>query len=285
VVTMGPDDGPDVNAMHVGRVQRDGTFTISNVPPGRYQIGARANAGDGSGELLGVQPITVSGREVAGVSLLLSPAATVPGVLTLDTAGMTPPPNLSQITISAPPLRRTILSSNVSTRPSTDGTFALRGLSPASHLVRVSGLPRPWSLKAVFQGRREITDSGFEVGSGNLGELTIVLTDRSSEVTVTTRDESGGPLADCTVIVFSTEPSLWRPQSRYIQAARADQAGQSRIFGLPAGNYFLAVVDDAEQGEWYDPAFLERIRPGAFSLSLADGEVKTQELRMSRLIP
>jgi hypothetical protein len=49
--------------------------------------------------------------------------------------------------------------------------------------------------------------------------------------------------------------------------------------GLPPGNYHIVAVDDVEEGEWFDPAFLERVMTGAATLSLDEGEQKTQDVK------
>ena len=49
---------------------------------------------------------------------------------------------------------------------------------------------------------------------------------------------------------------------------------------LPPGDYFIVAVDDVEQGEWFDPAFLEKVRPDATRVSVSEGEKKKQDLRI-----
>jgi hypothetical protein len=84
------------------------------------------------------------------------------------------------------------------------------------------------------------------------------------------------------VVAFPADPSLWLPQARHIITARPDQNGRFQIRGLPEGDYFLATVDPAEQGEWFDPIFLEQHRAGAARLSLGEGDVKTHDFTLSR---
>jgi hypothetical protein len=50
---------------------------------------------------------------------------------------------------------------------------------------------------------------------------------------------------------------------------------------LPPGNYYLATVDPAEQGEWFEPAFLEEHRIGAARITLGEGAVQTHDFRIS----
>src|SRR4029450_7830549 len=49
---------------------------------------------------------------------------------------------------------------------------------------------------------------------------------------------------------------------------------------MSAGDYLVGVVDDVENGEWFDPAFLQRLAPAAIHLTLADGERKTQNITL-----
>ena len=55
-----------------------------------------------------------------------------------------------------------------------------------------------------------------------------------------------------------------------------------KIRGLPAGEYYLATVDPSEQGEWFETAYLDQHRQGATRVTLADGDVKTQNFRVRR---
>lgn len=71
----------------------------------------------------------------------------------------------------------------------------------------------------------------------------------------------------------------WRAQSRRIQAVRTDQSGTFRLRNLPPGDYLVIASDGVEQGEWFDPAFLEQARAGAKRISRNEGEQKTLDLK------
>ncbi len=81
-------------------------------------------------------------------------------------------------------------------------------------------------------------------------------------------------------MAFPEDPTLWRPQSRYILTARPDQTGRFQIRGLPAGDYYLVAIDPAEPGAWFDPAFLEQHRSGAATVRVGEGDLRTQDLRI-----
>jgi uncharacterized protein (DUF2141 family) len=107
----------------------------------------------------------------------------------------------------------------------------------------------------------------------------IVLTDLSTEITGTVRDGKNAPATGLTVIAFSSDRQYWRAQSRHIQVARTDAGGAFRLRGLPAGEYLLVAVADVEQGEWFDPAYLDQARTAATRATLNEGEKKTLDLK------
>jgi hypothetical protein len=133
----------------------------------------------------------------------------------------------------------------------------------------------------VSIGGRDMTDTPLSLRAGeNVGSVEIVFTDKLTEISGTVTNEQGTPVPDFTVLAFPTDGSLWRPQGRHIMTARPDQTGKYRIRGLPPGEYYLATVDPSEQGEWFEPAYLEEHRIGAPRLALTEGDVKTHDFKV-----
>ena len=129
---------------------------------------------------------------------------------------------------------------------------------------------------------RDITDTPFSIRSGEtLANVDVVFTDKVSEVNGTITNDQSAPVPDYTVLAFPTDSSLWRPQSRHIMTARPDQTGKYRIRGLPPGQYYVATVEPAEQGEWFEAAYLEEHRASAARVTLSEGDVKTQNFKVS----
>ena len=155
------------------------------------------------------------------------------------------------------------------------------GLPAGAHLFRPQGNPRGWVLKSVLLNGRDITDSPVELRAGQtLTGLSVVFTDRLTEVNGTITDDRNSPVTEYTVLAFPEDQSLWRAQARQIMTTRPDQNGRYQIRGLPPGRYYLVAVDPAEQGEWFEPTYLSAHVSGATSVSLADGDVKTQDFKL-----
>src|SRR5262249_7507117 len=113
-----------------------------------------------------------------------------------------------------------------------------------------------------------------------LSNITITFTDKVSEINGTITSDQGVPGAEYTVLAFPTDASLWRPQARQIMTSRPDQTGAYKIRGLPPGDYYVVTVDPSEQGEWFEPAYLDAHRAGAAHVTLGDGDVKTQDFKV-----
>jgi hypothetical protein len=57
--------------------------------------------------------------------------------------------------------------------------------------------------------------------------------------------------------------------------------GTFTITGLPAGEYYLAALTDVNMNELYEPSFLDSIVAASLKVTLADGEKKSQDLKLA----
>ncbi|MGE3509105.1 MAG: carboxypeptidase regulatory-like domain-containing protein [Vicinamibacterales bacterium] len=257
-----------------GRLQWDGTFAMPNVPPGRYVLRARGD--DWDSPQFATMPLTVSGDDLAGVTVVLLPGATLTGTATfLRSQGL--PPDPTQFRVAAPGTDGALPGPQPNARVDENGRFTLDGVAAGGHWLRTQ-TPRGWTVKSIVVEGRDVTDVPVELRSGQRMTLAVTFTDQLSEITGLIRDTQGNPLTDYTVLAFADDASRWYPQSRFIMTARPDQTGRYQLRGLPPGEYLLAIVDPAEANEWYEPAFLDQQRSGAVRLQLAEGDRKTQHL-------
>jgi hypothetical protein len=126
---------------------------------------------------------------------------------------------------------------------------------------------------------RDVTDEPLDVRSGQaITQVEIVFTDRQSTIAGAISDAKGGVALGYTVILFSTDSATWRPQSRLIQAVQPDQTGTYQFRGMPPGTYYVAAVDDAEEGEWFDPDFLRDLQVGAAKVTISEGDTVAHDI-------
>jgi len=267
------------------RIQDGGAFSLANVPPGRYILRARGDGprlrdGDYVPPQFALLPLTVNG-DIDDLHVALGMGATISGTVTFQGSRSTQPPQVNQFRIIASLVDRSEMGPNSTARIEQDGTFLLVGV-PAGALWLRAQAPGNWSLKSAVLDGRDTIDAPFEVGAGDkITGVDVTFTDRQSEIIGTVTDTQGLAATEYTVLAFPTDSTLWRPQARQIVTARPDQTGTFQLRGLPPGDYYVAPIDPAEQGEWFEPAFLEQHRAGATRVRLGDAEVRTQNFRVA----
>jgi hypothetical protein len=166
-------------------------------------------------------------------------------------------------------------------RVAANWTFELRGLTEA-RLFRVNA-PQGWTLKSVALAGQDITDVPTELPPGqSVSGMQIVLTKKTTTLSGAVADARGEPMLDATVVVFPANDRLWTFQSRFIRAARPDQEGTYRLSGLPPSEeYLIVAVQGLEDGQAGDPEFLASVKDAATRFSLADGETKAVDVKLS----
>jgi hypothetical protein len=279
-VVLVPENGTRTRGRMAGtfasRIEWDGAFDMAGVAPGRYVLRARSD--DSVEPQFAVQSLTVGDTDLTNLTIILAPAASIAGTVTFQTTQGQQPPDPNQIRVAAPLVDTIDVGPNPTARVDRNGTFTLRGVQAGSHLFRTQSAPRGWMLKSVIVEGRDVIDTPLDLRSGGSIEgVGLVFTDRLTEVNGTIADDRGVPVTDYTLLAFPEDERLWQPLSRHIMTTRPDQNGRYQLRGLPAGNYYLVAVDPTEEGEWFEPAYLSAHRPGATRVSLAEGDVKTQD--------
>jgi hypothetical protein len=115
----------------------------------------------------------------------------------------------------------------------------------------------------------------------NFDNVVITFTDRPAELSGALQTPAGVVPSDYFIIVFATDRAQWGPQSRRTVMARPTTAGRYSVRNLPPGEYYFAAVTDVLPNEWFDPAFLELLVPAAKKLTIAEGEQKVNDFRIS----
>lgn len=293
-----------------------GAFAFTSVAPGNYLISARASSqppGAASPapvsaamlpppaarpapplDLWAVTDVTVNGRDIGGLSLVLQPGLTVSGRIAFEIAPSTPAPNATgvRVIMASPSLAAggsPGLGSMVSTflgAANADGTFSFPGVAPGRYVLSAAGGGpiAALMLKSVMVGGRNVIDGGFDVRAGDdLTDVVLTLTDQNGQISGTLLDSAGKPAPEFYVFVFPTDKKQWMPGSPRMRApVRPGSDGKFQITKLLSGEYYVAALSRFDQSNLYDTEFLEQVASAAFKLTLADGEKKIQDLRTIR---
>jgi protocatechuate 3,4-dioxygenase beta subunit len=290
-VSLGYTDGPGFTSFGVS-MGPGGTFTFRNVPPGTYEIMARAMAPREPGTVpSGPPPMTEMGSvrleigmaNVENVIVSMRPGETVTGEIALDDV---PPANYrANVFLQLPERRSFGPPPNVEV---TGNTFTARGLfGPVLVRGSVSGASQGsgWTLKAVLLDGKDITDVPVALGAAHSGRLQLLFTSKAPSLEGTVTDDSGKPTRDATVVIFGYDEDTWTPFSsrmRSVGLPRDDGAFVAR--GLREGRYYVVAVPPNVRvmPQSADRELFEALKKVATEVVLHAGETRTVDLRVVR---
>jgi protocatechuate 3,4-dioxygenase beta subunit len=277
------------------RTGRDGSFTLQGLAPGDYLLQVRsvtimttgadstfslsARVGGPEGSEFGSAPVSLSGDDLENVVITTTKGVAASGRVAYDGP---PPAGAAPLRLMAIPLEPegTMFGPGGAAVVGQDGTFQLTGLSGQRQL-RVMGLPPGYTVKSVEVNGVDVTDTGIDFKTDAVSGIVITVTSRSTDVSGTAAAANGQPARDFTVVLFAQDRGKWTlPGGRWVSAARPDQDGRFHARGLPPGEYYAVALDYIAEGDWNDPDVLERLAPGAESVTLALGDAKTLSLTL-----
>lgn len=254
-----------------------GGFPVSVGPPG---TGVRTDSHTAGDRYWARLNVTADGRDVNDLVVVLRPTVALEGRYVY--VGRSQPPNPPWFPIRVEPANGdpALGTPTQNLLRDEDGAFRFEGLLPGEYLIRAPGSgSNPWIVKSVMSGGVDHTNTPFSASLGHdIEGIVITFTDDSSTLTGSVHDPAGAAVPRAAVIVFPVDRTKWanyglRPDR--IKTTRLTNAGTYRLTLLPAGEYFVVAVDEAQELRWQDPAFLEVAARTATRVSLAWGETTT----------
>lgn len=282
---------------------RTGAFTFNNVTPGQYRLVATATRRTGqppapqqitingrtvvrtlaapTERLWAVTDVAVAGEGISGLILTLQPGMSVSGRLAYD--GPLPATAGRRVRLTLSPVQNGVASGAASASATADasGRFTFSGVVPGAYRLRVNAGTPGWVSRSALVGGVDVLDFPLEVRPDtNVTGMVVTLSNRAAGLSGTLQDAMGRPTSQYMVVLFPSDSRYWVPMARRIHAVRPGTDGRFVFGDLPAGNYRLTAVIDAEPGQWYDPAFLRQILGASIPVALSEGETRTQDVRI-----
>ena len=294
------------------RTAADGSFAMNGLRPGRYTLEGRTTPRTGNepqapptSPALGAgthwvkDEISVAGVDITDLTLVLKAGMTFSGRVVYEGTTLAPPANLASLSFRLIPAdadRAIAAMLAVESRiPVTaDGTFSATGLAPGRYrFVAQTGFlgglspgmvasAGGWVVKSAMAAGRDIADAVLEIKAGDhVSGVVVTFTDQPTELSGRVFDQAGRVTADFPIVIVSTDRTTWVRDSRRVQVVRPATDGRFVAAGLPAGEYYLAAVTAIEPDQLADPSFLEQLAAVAIKLAIADGEKKTQDVKLA----
>jgi len=227
--------------------------------------------------------VTVSGTPITGVNVTLQSGVSVTGTVVYETETSTIAPTTTRVSLDVVLNRGEVAIGVNPAVAGADRTFSLDGVPPGRYRLSPLGINAPstsWTLKSATIGGEDALDGAFTVGTSDMSGLTITYTDRVTELTGTLEDATGRAAPDYFVIVFPADSKYWTVNSRRIKAVRPGLDGRFSIRGLPPGEYRIGAVVDVENGDWFEPTFLQPLLGASAAVTLGEGEKKVFPLKI-----
>jgi hypothetical protein len=268
---------------NVSPVRPDGTFSIPNLTPGDYTLRVNVPTGESA-----AADVTVTGSDINDLQLVVAKPSTVRGrIVFTASATSAGPPKPTAIDMGA--WRDWAIGQQVRSpaKINDDGTFEIsltagRVQLRAAPISDAAGGAPPWRLNRVIVNDLDLGDTGIEVPpNGTVEHVIVEMTNHIGDVSGRVTAADGNLVRDCFVIVFAQDPVHWTVQTRYLGVARPGADDLFHVRLLP-GDYYVVAMSDVETNAWTDPEFLSLARDRSTKFSIADGEKKTIELRLSQ---
>ena len=284
---FGPDGQPvntyrlTIGSVTIGSATPDGSFSLKNMLPGRYSIGIQSPRTTAST----VFEAVVNGEDITNIIINLQTAPTLSGRVVFEGDGA-PPRDLANVRVNVRPVNADA-SRPFPVQVASDGTFKIAPVPPGRYRISAwiddQAVSDRWAIKSAIVKGRDAADAPFEVAADqSIANIAITMTNRTTEFAGTVADATGGAVPGAYIAVFAVDPIYRGPGSRRAPPlARSATDGTFRFTGLPAGTYYVAARAELTANDLLDDATVAALARNAITVTLAEGEKKTQNLRLT----
>ncbi len=244
-----------MGGMNRTNVRQDGTFEITNVVPGSYNLAAvaRQEGQQSSGRLR----IEVGGAGLDNITVPLRAGIAIPGKIFVDG---TPPSTfkMSQLRVNLQQAEDFGIGigggGGGNGQVADDGTFTLQNISPMDYRVRVGGLPQGAYVMAGRIGGDDAVNRPFTINGDQQMMLQLQIGFAAGRVQGTVVDEKGNPYQGVLATLIPDEARRLRPDVYF--SSPTDQYGKFNFPNVPPGTYKLFAWEDIPSGAYQDPDYI-----------------------------
>ncbi len=247
----------------------DGKFIIPAVPPSSYTIVAESFEGDN--RMRGLAAVEVGDRGVDNAPVVMQPAFDLPGAVRLEGQGTL---DFSDVSVNLQPRQRGRNMGASGGKAGQDGKLLLHQMFTGHYDVLVGGLPENHYVKSIRAGEMEVLADGARVLPGM--QLDVLVSPNGGKLNGTVVNGRGEVVTSASVILMAPNA----PLIRRLKTASVDQQGQFQLSGIAPGDYFLAAVEEADTGEYWEPEFLTKNEKLIEKRSIRESATESKALKL-----
>jgi hypothetical protein len=243
----------------------DGTFEFPAVPDGEWRLSAEAE-----GDLQAGEWIEMTGHEIVGIKLRLTPPFTVHGKTLMESAPGIAAPEPPSVYLS-PHVSRIAMENWMfgdprESRPDRDGGFSIEGVYPGLYSVNATE-PRGYYLDVIREGEAEVT-TRQEVSISGPVSITLFYKTNGGTVRGAVEKCAGGRVM---LIPHGTSASAY--------SAMCDSNDRYEITAVRPGEYHVLAIPGNSPTPWFVLTLTDSLLKRATSVTVNPGETSTIDLR------
>jgi hypothetical protein len=264
------------NGSYRYRPNKDGTFEIPGVAPGRYVIQTIQTRPIMQRSASAPVLVDVQGKDVNGVVVPLTPTVEMRGRLRVEGATGLLPFAIEGMTARL--VDRLGSGLAIPMLVNQDGTMTAPQDGFAGDFdASVLGLPADYYLKAVMAGGKDVLESGIHIEGAASDTIEFVLAHHNGVVSGAVTNAQAQPVTGA-MVVFVPEERLRGRADRY-RRVTTDSEGRFRIVSVPPGRYTVYAFDEVSFDAVYNPEFLNRYAGRGSEVVVAENQDRTVNLR------
>ncbi|MEJ5369855.1 MAG: carboxypeptidase-like regulatory domain-containing protein [Bryobacteraceae bacterium] len=256
------------------RGREPGSFTLSDVVPGRYDLlASRTDSSNPRRASMATAPVEVGESDVEGVEIRFHPPFTLSGRIRTEGARGSGKGAPGKLTVSAAPTDPKSIMASSGVPVAEDGTFEIGIQIPAIYRLQIFGdLGRFYVATIRTSASVDVTEE-IDLTAG--APVTVVITLRADAARVAIQRQQTEEESPCEPYRFV----LWQPGrisgTRVVRAGIFDSAGRAYLDSVPPGEYQIAGVCSGDGSFLQDPDALEWLFANAGKIRVQPNEQKT----------
>jgi hypothetical protein len=261
------------------------SFDVSGIPSGSYELFARLTDPTGTGAAgfaWGHVPIDIRDGDISDIVVNVASGVEVKG--TVRVVGNAKLPAVLRIVLLAADSASKIpyyrLISTRGTPVDAEGSFVVSAMPPGRYRIgAVSGLPPDLYLADIRQNAASVFDSGFDVDSGALAPLEILIGSGAGVVEGTVQANPLKALPGATVVLV---PESSRLENRALYAtATTDTSGRFTFRGVAPGDHRLLALESSPPNAYQNLGFIRKHERRGKSVHVTQGSTVSAELTVT----
>lgn len=251
------------------QVSPDGTFEITNVIPGSYNLTAIQQS---QGRVLSGRTrvdVNASGIDYVGVDLRYG--LTIAGQF--EAEGQAPGQfRMNGLRVQLSPTEN-LPFGQAEAQVDEQGKFTLTNVGAMTYRVTVNGLNGGSYVISGTHGNTEALNGTLQI-SDEGSRLVLKLGFTPGQVAGTATNQAGQPFGAATTVLV---PAARNRMDLY-RTATSDQQGRFTFTNVPPGDYKVIAWEDVPRGAYTDPTFLKDYEDKGRPITIDKGETETVQI-------